>query len=99
MAPTNPPFQKLNILKLKDIFKLKIAKTMFCFNKRLAKNESQTIISMSQNHIKKRDWQPNKIIFNLERQQNYVEGHFVTLDLKYGKKYPQIKVTFLLSIF
>ena len=32
LSHTNPLFQKLN-LKLKDIVKLEIAKTMFCFNK------------------------------------------------------------------
>ena len=35
-------FQKVNFLKLKDIVKLEIAKTMFCFNKSSAKNASQT---------------------------------------------------------
>ena len=43
LSHTNPLFQKLNFLKLKDIVKLEIAKTMFCFNKSSTKNESQTI--------------------------------------------------------
>ena len=37
LSHTNPLFQKLNFLKLKDIVKLEIAKTMFCFNKSSAK--------------------------------------------------------------
>ena len=41
---TNSLFQKLNFLKIKDIVKLEIAKTMFHFNKSSAKNQSQTII-------------------------------------------------------
>ena len=50
LSHTNPLFQKLNFLKLKDIVKLEIAKTTFCFNKSSAKNESQTIISITQKH-------------------------------------------------
>ena len=40
LSHKNPLFQKLNFLKLKDIVKLEIAKTMFCFNKSSAKNAS-----------------------------------------------------------
>ena len=47
---TNPLLQKLNFLKLKDIVKLETAKTMFCFNNSSAKNEFQTIISITQKH-------------------------------------------------
>ena len=50
MSHTNPLFQKLNFLKLKDIVKLEIARILFCFNKSSAKNESQTIISITQKH-------------------------------------------------
>ena len=39
LSHTNPLFQKLNFLKLKNIVKLEIAKRMFCFNKSSAKNE------------------------------------------------------------
>ena len=64
MLHTNPLFQKLNFLKLKDIVKFEIAKTMFCFNKSLAKNESQTIISITQ-----------KILYKtrLAAKQNYFQ--------------------------
>ena len=48
LSHTNHLFQKLNFLKLKDIVKLEIAKTMFCFNKSYGKNEFQTIISITQ---------------------------------------------------
>ena len=55
LSHTNPLFQKLNFLKIKDIVKLEIAKTMFCFNKSSTKNESQTIISITQKpHCKTR---------------------------------------------
>ena len=50
MSQTNSLFQKVVFLKLKDIVKLEIAKTMFCFNKSSAKNKSQTIISRTQKH-------------------------------------------------
>ena len=50
LSHTNCLFQKLNFLKLKNIVKFEIAKTMFCFNKSSAKNESQTIISITQKH-------------------------------------------------
>ena len=40
LSHTNPLFQKLNFLKIKDIVKLKMAKTMFCFNKSSTKNDS-----------------------------------------------------------
>ena len=50
LSQTNPLFQKLNFLKLKDIVKLEIAKIMFFFNKSSAKNEFQTIISIIQKH-------------------------------------------------
>ena len=50
LSHRNPFFQKLNFPKLKDIVKLEIAKTMFCFNKNSAKNESQTIVSITQKH-------------------------------------------------
>ena len=50
MSHTNLLFQKLNFLKLKDIVKLEITKTIFCFNKSSAKNESRTIISITQKH-------------------------------------------------
>ena len=46
LSHTNPLFQKLNFLKIKDIVKLEMAKTTFCFNKISAKNESQTIVSI-----------------------------------------------------
>ena len=67
LSHTNPLFQKLNFLKLKDIVKLEIAKTMFCFNKSSAKNESQTNISITQKHhyktrlgVKQNYFQPRK---------------------------------------
>ena len=47
---SNSLFQKLNFLKLKNIVKLEISKTMFCFNKSSAKNESQAFISITQKH-------------------------------------------------
>ena len=50
MSHTNLLFQKLNFLKIKDIVKLEIAKTMFCFNKSSTKNKSQTIVSITQKH-------------------------------------------------
>ena len=50
LSHTNPLFEKLNFLKLKDIVKLEITKTIFCFNKSSAKNESHTIISIIQKH-------------------------------------------------
>ena len=50
LSHTNPLFQKLNFLKVKNIVKLEIAKIMFCSNKSSAKNESQTIISITQKH-------------------------------------------------
>ena len=43
-------YGRQNFLKLKDIVKLEIAKTMFRFNKSSARNESQTIISITQKH-------------------------------------------------
>ena len=43
LSHTNPLFQKLNFLKLQDIVKLEIVKTMFCFNKSSAKNESKLL--------------------------------------------------------
>ena len=63
LSHTNPLFQKWNFLKLQDIVKLEIAKTMFCFNKSLAKNESQTIISITQKLHKTR----------LATKQNYFQ--------------------------
>ena len=62
MSITNPLFQKLNFLKLKDIVQLKIAKTMFCFNKSSAKNKSQKSITQKR-HYKTR----------LEAKQNYFQ--------------------------
>ena len=50
LSHKNPLFQKLNFLKLKDIVKLEMAKTLICFNKSSTKNESQTIISIVQKH-------------------------------------------------
>ena len=50
LSYTNPFFQKLKFLKLKDIVKLEIAKTMVYFNKSLAKNEPQTILSITQKY-------------------------------------------------
>ena len=86
---TNPLFQKLNFLKLKDIVKLEIAKTMFCFNKSLAKNESQTIISITQKyHYKKRLATKQNYFQPRKRTELGKKKHFFTLDLKYGKKYP-----------
>ena len=64
-----------------------MAKTMFCFNKNSAKNESQTIVSITQKHHYKTRLAAQQITFNLEREQNQVKRHFLTLDLKYGKKY------------
>ena len=72
MSHTNPLFQKLNFLKLKDIVKLEIAKTMFCFNKSSA-IESQTIISITQKYYKTR----------LAAKQNYFQPRKRT---KLGKK-------------
>ena len=43
LSHTDTHFKELNLLNLQDIAKLEIAKTMFCFNKSSAKNESQTI--------------------------------------------------------
>ena len=50
LSHTNPLFQKLNFLKLKSIVEFEIAKAMFCFNKSSAKNEYQTIISITQKY-------------------------------------------------
>ena len=63
MSHINTLFQKLNFLKLKSIVKFEIAKTMFCFNKSSAKNEYQTIISITQKHYKTR----------LAAKQNYFQ--------------------------
>ena len=64
LSHTNLLFQKLNFLKIKDIVKLEMAKTMFCFNKNSAKNESQTIVSITQKHDYKT---------RLAAQQNYFQ--------------------------
>ena len=75
LSITNPLFQKLNFLKLKDTVKLEIAKTMFAktifcpiLGKSSAKNESQTITSITQKHCyktrlaaKQNYFQPRKI--------------------------------------
>ena len=63
MSYTNPLFQNLNLLKIK-VVKLEIEKTIFCFNKSLAKNESQTIISVTQKHYYKT---------RLAAKQNYLQ--------------------------
>ena len=66
LSYTNLLFQKLNFLKIKDIVKLEMAKTMFCFNKNSAKNVSQTIVSRpitQKHHYKTR----------LAAQQNYFQ--------------------------
>ena len=62
LSHTNLLFQKFNFFKIKDIVKLEMAKTMFCFNKSSAKNQSQTIISITQKHHYKT---------RLAAQQNY----------------------------
>ena len=64
LSHTNLLFQKLNFLKIKDIVKLEMAKTMFCFNKNSTKNESQTIVSITQKHHYKT---------RLAAQQNYFQ--------------------------
>ena len=64
LSHTNLLFQKLNFLKIKDIIKLEMAKTMFCFNKNSTKNESQTIVSITQKHHYKT---------RLAAQQNYFQ--------------------------
>ena len=62
LSHTNPFFQKLNFLKLKDIVKFEIAKTMFYFNISSAKNEFETIIAQK-HHCKTR----------LAAKQNYFQ--------------------------
>ena len=74
LSHTNTLFQKLNFLKLKSIVKFEIAKTMFCFNKSSAKNEYQTIISITQKHHYKT---------RLAAKQNYFQSRKRT---ELGKK-------------
>ena len=87
LSHTNPLFQKLNFLKIKDIVKLEMAKTMFCFNKNSAKNESQTIVSITQKHHYKTRLAAQQNYFQPRKRTELGKKIFLTLDLKYGKKY------------
>ena len=64
LSHTNPFFQKLNFLHIKGIVKLEFAKTMLCFNKSSANDESQTITSITQKHHYK---------IRLAAKQNYFQ--------------------------
>ena len=52
-----------------------------------------TPLSITQKHHNKIRLAFKKTIFNLEKKQNYVKRQFLTLNLKYGKKYSPIKVS------
>ena len=86
LSHTYPLFQKLNFLKLKDIVKLEIAKTKFCFNKSSTKNEFQTIISITQKHHYKTRLAAKQNYFQPRKRTVLGKKTFFILDLKYGKK-------------
>ena len=60
---------------------------MFCFNKNSAKNESKTIVSITQKHHYKTSLATQQNYFQPRKKTELGKKHFLTLDLKYGKKY------------
>ena len=88
MSYTNPLFQKLNFLKLKDIVKLEIVKTMFCFNKSSAKNESQTIISITQKHHYKTRLAAKQNYFQLRKRTELGKKTFSYIGPKIWQEAP-----------